>query len=49
MIINRGNVRVRARAVKKPMQLCAPNLKLLGEEKGVCNIVMSRAGKSMAS
>lgn len=46
MIINRGK---RVCAVKKTMQLCAPNLELLGEEKGVCNIVMSRAGKSMAS
>lgn len=48
MIISRGKC-VCARAVKKPVQLYAGNLKLLGEEKGVCNIVMSRAEKSMAS
>lgn len=35
MIINRGSVRVSAcvRVVIKPVQLCAPKLKLLGEEK----------------
>lgn len=39
MIINRGSVC--ALAAKKPVQLCAPNLKLLGEEKGglqYCNV-----------